>query len=246
MVYFGLRSSVFQPIDQREFAYWQKSVYTDFLFHRLPQPNNSIMNSIVNDTDIKTLIKKDKIIAEIYRKHQSPPNWTRPQGFVTLSKIILEQQVSLTSANAHFLKLSSYIKDFTPSAILKLSDDEMRSCQISRQKSTYLRALSSAIIDNSVDLEKMSVKSEEEIRKELTTIKGIGNWTVDVYLMLCLQAKNILPIGDIALVNTIKDLTSAKTKEEMISFAEKWKPLRSLATYFLWHHYLENRKKKEK
>jgi len=204
------------------------------------------MGSIVNDTDIKTLIKKDKIIADIYSKHQSPPNWTRPQGFVTLSKIILEQQVSLASANAHFQKLSTYVKNFTPSAIIKLSDDEMRSCQISRQKSTYLRSLSSAIIDNSLDLERISIKSEEEIRKELTNIKGIGNWTVDVYLMYCLQAKNILPIGDIALVNTIKELTSAKTKEEMISFAQRWRPLRSLATYFLWHHYLEKRKKKEK
>ena len=204
------------------------------------------MGSIVNDTDIKTLIKKDRTIAGIYRKHQSPPNWTRPQGFVTLSKIILEQQVSLASASAHFLKLSTYVKDFTPSAIVKLSDDEMRNCQISRQKSTYLRSLSSAIIDNSLDLEKISVKSEEEIRKELTNIKGIGNWTVDVYLMFCMQAKDILPIGDIALFNTIKELTAAKTKEEMISFAERWKPLRSLATYFLWHHYLEKRKKKEK
>jgi len=204
------------------------------------------MGSIVNDTDIKTLIKKDKIIADIYHKHQSPPNWMRPQGFVTLSKIILEQQVSLASANAHFLKLSTYVKDFTPLSIIKLSDDEMRSCQISRQKSTYLRSLSSAIIDNSLDLEMISTKSEEEIRKELTNIKGIGNWTVDVYLMYCLQAKNILPIGDIALVNTIKELTSAKTKEEMISFAQRWRPLRSLATYFLWHHYLEKRKKKEK
>jgi len=204
------------------------------------------MSSIVNDIDIKTLIKKDKIIADIYRKNQSPPNWTRPQGFITLSRIILEQQVSLASANAHFLKLNTYVKDFTPSAIIKLSDDEMRSCQISRQKSSYLRSLSSAMIDNSLDLEKISVKSEEEIRKELTNIKGIGNWTVDVYLMFCLQAKNILPIGDIALFNTIKELTPANTKEEMISFADRWKPLRSLATYFLWHHYLEKRKKKEK
>jgi len=203
------------------------------------------MGSIVNDIDIKTLIKKDKIIADIYHKHQSPPNWTRPQGFVTLSKIILEQQVSLASANAHFIKLSTYVTDFTPLAIVKLSDDEMRSCQISRQKSRYLRSLSSAIIDNSLGLEKISVKSEEEIRKELTNIKGIGNWTVDVYLMFCLQAKNILPIGDIALFNTMKELTTANTKEEMISFAERWKPLRSLATYFLWHHYLEKRKKKE-
>ncbi len=203
------------------------------------------MGSIVNDIDIKTLIEKDKIIADIYRKHKSPPNWTRPQGFVTLSKIILEQQVSLASANAHFLKLSSYVKNFTPSTIVKLSDDEMRSCHISRQKSTYLRSLSSAIINNSLNLEKIAIKCEEEIRKELTNIKGIGNWTVDVYLMLCLQAKNILPIGDIALIKTIKELTDAETKEEMVSFAERWKPLRSLATYFLWHYYLEKRNKKQ-
>jgi len=204
------------------------------------------MSSIVNDKDIKTLIKKDKIIADIYRKNQAPPNWTRPEGFITLSKIILEQQVSLASANAHFIKLSTYVKDFTPTAIVNLSDDEMRSCQISRQKSSYLKSLSSAIIDNSLNLEKISQKSEEQIRKELTNIKGIGNWTVDVYLMFCLQSKNILPIGDIALFNTIKELTSANTKEEMISFAERWRPLRSLATYFLWHHYLEKRKKKAK
>jgi len=203
------------------------------------------MPSIVNQTDIKSLIEKDKIFDDIYRNHQSPPNWARPQGFVTLSKIILEQQVSLASANAHFVKLSTYVTDFTPSAILQLSDDEMRSCQISRQKSTYLRALSSALLDNFLDLEMMSIQSEEEIRKDLTSIKGIGNWTVDVYLMFCLQAKDILPIGDIALVNTMKELTSAKTKEEMIDYAERWKPLRSLATYFLWHHYLEKRKKKE-
>ncbi len=202
------------------------------------------MGSIVNDTDIKSLCKKDTVFADIYRKHGAPPNWTRPPGFETLSKIILEQQVSLASAQAHFLKLSNYVKDFTPSAIVKLSDDEMRSCHISRQKSVYLRTLSSAILDNSIDLEQLSLKSEEAIRTELSNIKGIGNWTVDVYLMFSLQAKDILPIGDIALVNTIKELTPAKTKEEIIAYAESWSPLRSLATYFLWHHYIEKRGKK--
>ena len=204
------------------------------------------MGSIVNERDIKKLIKKDRIFADIYDSYQSPPNWTRPAGFVTISKIILEQQVSLASANAHFLKLSDYVKIFEPAAILKLTDEEMRSCHISRQKTVYLRSLSSAITDNSLDLEELYLKNEDDIRKELTNIKGIGNWTVDVYLMFSLQAKDILPIGDIALVNTIKELTPAKTKEEMIAYAERWRPLRSLATYFLWHHYLEKRKKREK
>jgi DNA-3-methyladenine glycosylase II len=202
------------------------------------------MNTIVNERDVKILIKTDKIFADIYKQHKSPPNWTRPQGFVTLSKVILEQQVSLASAKAHFIKLSNYIIEFTPANILKLTDDELRNCQISRQKSKYLRELSTAILNNNLDLEELPNLSETEVRKQLTSIKGIGNWTVDVYLLFCLQAKDIFPIGDIALVNTMKELTSAKTKEEIISLVERWKPFRSLATYFLWHYYLSKRNRK--
>ncbi|CAN5342968.1 DNA-3-methyladenine glycosylase [soil metagenome] len=199
------------------------------------------MAPIVNEKDIKTLIKKDVLFADIYRRHKSPPNWSRPQGFVTLSKIILEQQVSLASANAHFVKLDSYLKGIKPDNILQLTDEEMRACQVSRQKSKYLRELSTAILDKNIDLEELPNLDEVEIRRQLTNIKGIGNWTVDIYLMFCLQAKDIFPIGDIAVVNTIRELTDAKTKEEIISLSEKWKPVRSLATYFLWHHYLKKR-----
>ncbi len=203
-----------------------------------------MMNAIVNENDISALVKKDKLFAGIYRQHKAPPNWSRPQGFVSLTKIILEQQVSLASANAHFIMLSNYIKEVDPVNILKLSDEEMRNCQVSRQKSTYLRVLSTAILDKSIDIEQLQYLGEAEVRKQLTAIKGIGNWTTDIYLMFCLQAKDIFPIGDIAIVNTVKDLTPAKTREEIISLAEKWKPLRSLATYFLWHHYLSKKTKK--
>lgn len=199
------------------------------------------MTPIVNEKDIKTLIKKDKLFADIYKLYKSPPNWSRPQGFVTLSKIILEQQVSLASANAHFINLDTYLKGITPPGILKLTDEEMRTCQISRQKSKYLRELSTAILNKNIDLEDLSNLDGPEIRRQLINIKGIGNWTVDIYLMFCLQAKDIFPVGDIAIINTVKELTPAKTKEEIILLAERWTPYRSLATYFLWHHYLEKR-----
>ena len=199
--------------------------------------------SIVNQKDIEKLIKIDGIFASIADKYGPPPNWTRPSGFITLSKIILEQQVSLASANAHFLKLNSYLNEFTPSDILKLTDGEMRICQVSRQKATYLRALSTAIIQGDISLDELSELEEAEVRKQLTKIKGIGYWTADIYLMFCLQAKDIFPIGDIAVVNTVKELTGVRTKEEIILLAEKWKPYRSLAVYFLWHHYLRKRNK---
>ena len=200
----------------------------------------SLMN-IVNPKHIKQLTNAHNIFALINEKYGTPPNWSRPQGFISLSKIILEQQVSLASANAHFLKLNSYLVEFTPSNILKLTDEEMRNCQISRQKTKYLRALSTAIISGDVDLEELPKLNETEIRKQLTSIKGIGDWTTDIYLMFCLQSKDIFPIGDIAVVNTVKELSDAKTKEEIILLAEKWKPLRSLAVYFLWHYYLNKR-----
>jgi DNA-3-methyladenine glycosylase II len=198
---------------------------------------------IVNQKDIKQLIKIDNIFAGINDRYGNPPDWARPQGFISLSKIILEQQVSLASASAHFQKLNSYIKEFTPENILTLTDLEMRTCQISRQKAKYLRELSKTIIQKEINLEELAVLDEPQVRKQLTKIKGIGDWTADIYLMFCLQSKDIFPSGDIAVMNTVKELTGLKIKEEIITLAEKWRPYRSLATYFFWHIYLSKRNK---
>ena len=200
-----------------------------------------IIKPIVNVDDIQKLIRKDEIFSTIHQKYGSPPNWIRPQGFVSLSKIILEQQVSLASAKAHFDKLNSYIPVFTPAEILKLSAEEMRMCHISRQKARYLRALSIAIVNDEIALEDMHQLDEIQIRHLLTSIKGIGEWTADIYLMFCLQSKDIFPVGDIAVVNTVKEFTGLNTKDEIRLLAEKWKPLRSLAAYFCWHYYLKKR-----
>ena len=197
--------------------------------------------SIVNPEDIRQLLAMDQIFEFISGKYGHPPNWTRPQGFISLSKIILEQQVSLASANAHFNKLNDYLHEFSPENMLKLSDGEMRDCQISRQKTIYLRTLSAAILQGELNLEKLPELNESEIRKQLKALKGIGDWTADIYLMFCLQAKNIFPVGDIAVVNTVRELTDAKTKDEIVLLAERWKPFQSLAVYFLWHYYLKKR-----
>jgi DNA-3-methyladenine glycosylase II len=200
-----------------------------------------MISPIVNQLDIDHLLKSDEIFVTIFNLYGSPPNWNRPPGFITLSKIILEQQVSLQSANAHFNKLNSFLPAFIPQEILKLSDVEMRQCQISKQKSTYLRALSAAILDHKLDLGRLSEFFVTAIRDQLKSVKGIGDWTADIYLMFCLQAKDIFPVGDIAVVTTIRELTGTATKDEILKYSEKWKPYRSLATYFLWHYYLSKR-----
>jgi DNA-3-methyladenine glycosylase II len=196
---------------------------------------------IVNNFDINKLTATHKLFSKIKDKYGTPPSWQRPQGFVSLSKIILEQQVSLASAEAHFNKLNGYIKEFTPKEIIELSDEEMRNCQISRQKAKYLRELSNAVLNKELVFEKLPKLSSEEVRKKLTSIKGIGDWTTDIYLMFCLQSKDIFPFGDIALINTIKELTKVKTKSGIVRLTQKWKPYRSLAAYFLWCFYLKKR-----
>jgi len=199
------------------------------------------MNDIVNPKDIDKLILADGIFALINNEYGPPPNWTRPQGFISLSRIILEQQVSLASANAHFLKLNQYVFKFTPAKILALSNEEMKYCQISRQKSEYLRALSSAIIENRINFTELENFDPYDVKRQLTSIKGIGSWTADIYLMFCLKSKDIFPFGDMAVVNTVRQLYQPKTKEDLIFLAEKWKPLRSLASYYFWHYYLKKR-----
>jgi len=196
---------------------------------------------IVNSPDIKKLTASHKIFFKIKERYGISPNWQRPQGFVSLSKIILEQQVSLASAEAHFKKLNSYIKDFAPKEILRLTDEELRACQISRQKAKYLRELSLAVINKDLIFEELPIIGSKEVREKLTSIKGIGDWTTDIYLMFCLQSKDIFPLGDIALINTIKELTKVKTHSEIVSLTQKWKPYRSLAAYFLWYYYLKKR-----
>ncbi|MCK9420992.1 MAG: hypothetical protein M0Q38_00145 [Bacteroidales bacterium] len=201
------------------------------------------MNPIVNQNDIDDLFRTDDIFPKIHALYGTPPDWNRPQGFTTLAKIILEQQVSLQSASAHFNKLNGFLRVFSPEEILKLKDEEMRLCQISRQKSRYLRELSSAILDGKIDLNKLPELPAAVVRDQLKSIKGIGDWTTDIYLMFGLQAKDVFPIGDVAVINTIKELTNAETKDEIIERSEKWRPYRSLASYFLWHYYLSKRKR---
>ena len=152
--------------------------------------------------------------------------------------------MSIDSAKATFLKLKAKERDFQPQALLNLSNEEFRGLGVSRQKTTYIKALSTAILNNDIDLESLRAKSAEEVREELIKIKGIGNWTIDVYLIFCLQNPDLLPLGDVAVVNTIRELFLVESKEKMAIYTERWSPHRSLATFLLWHYYLEKRGRK--
>ncbi len=192
----------------------------------------------------RKLAKKDADLADIIKQYGLPPMWTRPNTFQTLVLTILEQQVSLASAYAAFKKLQAKINIVTPAKLLLLSDEELRSCYFSRQKIVYARELANAIQSKRINLKKLSQLQDDDIRSQLIQLKGIGHWTIDVYLMHALQRTDLFPLGDIALVNSLKEvkrLPKDISKEEMLAIAEPWRPYRTVAAMILWHAYIKKR-----
>ena len=199
---------------------------------------------IIQEKSIDGLCSRDPIFSQILELHGPPPNYQRAEGFETLVRIILEQQVSLESAYAAYQKLKEKVTFITPKTILSLNDQQFRTSYISRQKTRYLRELATAVNKKTLEIEKLGDYTEATIRRQLTAVKGIGNWTTEVYLMFALQHPDVFPIGDIAAVNAVKSLTGLKTKEEVMKYSISWKPYRTAATFFLWHYYLKERNRK--
>ena len=192
----------------------------------------------------RKLAKSDADLASIIKKYGLPPMWVRPNTFQSLILFILEQQVSLASAYAAFKKLKEKIGVVTPAKIIALSDEEMRACYFSRQKIIYARELAKAVLSKQIKLKKLSLMPDEEVRNILIQLKGIGHWTIDVYLMHSLQRTDLFPLGDIALVNSLKEVKKLPkdiSKEDMMQIAEQWRPYRTVASMILWHAYIKKR-----
>jgi DNA-3-methyladenine glycosylase II len=183
----------------------------------------------------------DPDLQKIINIYGYPPFWSRPNSFETLVHIILEQQVSLASALSALNKLKERLRELTPAQLLLLTDEEMRACYVSRQKTVYLRYLAEAILSGQINLTELEELPDDVIRAKLIALKGIGNWTADVYLMFVLQHSDVFPIGDLAAVNAlkrVKNLPGTVTKDDMINISLSWQPHRTIATMLLWHFYL--------
>jgi len=195
------------------------------------------------------LAATDADLAAIINTYGYPPLWSRPNTFETLVHIILEQQVSLASALSALNKLKERVGELTPARLLLLTDEEMRACYCSRQKITYIKYFAEALLSGHIKLNELEHLPNDAIRAQLITLKGIGHWTIDVYLMFVLQRADIFPIGDLAAVNAmkkVKHLPASTPKEELVIIATNWQPYRTVATMLLWHFYLSELAAKRK
>jgi DNA-3-methyladenine glycosylase II len=189
---------------------------------------------------VRTLAASDPALAASIGRFGPPPLWAREPSFATLLHLILEQQVSLASAVAAFDRLRIATGDVTPAAFLTLDDRTLRGIGFSRQKAGYARDLAIALTDG-FDLAALTRLTDDEVRRSLIGLRGIGRWTADVYLTMCLLRPDVWPHGDQALATGAMELLGLPERpsfDELEALAERWHPYRAVAARIMWHHYL--------
>ncbi len=189
----------------------------------------------------RELAARDPLLANILATYGDPPLWQRASGFRTLVHIILEQQVSLSSAKSMLLRLENAIQPFTPERFLELGDEHLRRLGVTRQKSAYVLHLSDEIVRGDLNFRRLSRMSNDRALVALTGIKGIGLWSANIYLLMAMRRADIWPAGDLALAVAIQELKNLKKRpspDELEALAEAWRPHRAVAARMLWQYYL--------
>jgi len=193
---------------------------------------------------INHLKKADPVMAAIIDKAGPYKMQYREPVFQTLVRSIVYQQLSGKAALTIFNRLAAAAKanPMTPEAILKLRPQKMRTLGLSKQKIVYIRELARLTRDGDIRFDRLPEMEDAAIIETLTRVKGVGVWTVHMFLMFALQRPNVLPVGDLGVRAAMKKaygLTELPKPEEMERIAAAWHPYRSIASWYLWRS-LEN------
>ncbi len=176
-----------------------------------------------------------------------PPRFRRRRnGFATLLHIILEQQVSIDAAAAMHRRLSELCRPLSPEQFLTLDDASLRACGFSRQKTGYARSLAEKVRGGEFDFARLAEADDESAQAALLSLKGIGRWSAEVYLLFALGRADIWPAADLGLQIAVGEqlaLGSRVAEPELRRLGEAWRPWRSVAACLFWQSYLHKRKR---
>lgn len=196
---------------------------------------------------MRALAAQEPAFARIVEQHGLPPLWVRAPGFATLVRLILEQQVSLVSARAVWLRLRTAVDGnaVTPARVHALGEQRLREVGFTRQKASYVHGLAADITARRMSLSRLASMSDEDARDALLAVRGIGPWTADVYRLVALRTLDVWPHGDVALADAahrVLDLPARPAQDDLTAMAARWAPWRAVAARLLWHHYLSARR----
>ncbi len=194
----------------------------------------------------EALAAQDDVLRHALDVIEAPMIRTRLGNYQGMFRIIIEQQVSIASAQSILAKCEAAIPEISPQAILDLSEDALRGLGLSRPKVRYVRILATAVLSGELDFSKLRTFTDEEAVLYLTKITGIGPWSAAIYLLFCERRLDLWPKGDVALL-AAWTLASGQEKPLMKDFdlqAEHYAPYRGMAAHILWTYYAVIRNKK--
>ena len=190
---------------------------------------------------INQLSSIDPILKHLFNGFDIPKLKIEKNYFWSLCRSIIYQQISGKAAKTisdRFLALFRSGINIQPTEVLDIDINSLYSVGLSRQKASYMKNIAEAFGNKSINDENFLMMNDEEILKHLTTIKGVGKWTAEMFLIFTLRRSDVFPVTDLGVqkgFQIVYDLDELSTIEQMNEKAEKWKPYRTIVTLYLWY-----------
>ena len=183
------------------------------------------------------LSNKDKVLKKLIQTYRNEYLNLNSNYFHSLINSIIGQQISVSAADSMKTKFFKLKRNITPQTVSKLGTTDLRKCGLSRQKILYIRNISKFFLQNKKFIKNINKSSEEEIYNNLIEIKGVGNWTIHMFLMFSYGSSNIFPTGDLGFLKAIAKLYKVQlpiSEKKLKLLYKKWSPYSSQATWYLW------------
>ena len=183
------------------------------------------------------LSNKDKVLKTLIQTYKNEYLNLNSNYFHSLINSIIGQQISVSAADSMKTKFFKLKRNITPQTVSKLRTTDLRKCGLSRQKILYIRNISKFFLQNKKFIKNINKSSEEEIYNNLIEIKGVGNWTIHMFLMFSYGSSNIFPTGDLGFLKAISKLYKVQlpiSERKLKLLYKKWSPYSSQATWYLW------------
>jgi DNA-3-methyladenine glycosylase II len=205
----------------------------------MPKPHR-IASKKHLDRAVTELLAADKRLHPVAERVGAMPHRSRrEEGFEALVSIVVSQQLSVAAADTIFGRVKAKVAPFAPAELLATASETLRACGLSAPKQKHMKSIAQAILDGTLDLERVRAMADEDARAHLTAIKGIGPWTADIYLMASLGRADIWPVGDVGLqaaIHRALNLRRRPNEKQMEKLSKPWRPWRTVAARLFWIH----------
>jgi DNA-3-methyladenine glycosylase II len=212
------------------------------------QNPSPVLDQVLLEKAVRALTRMEPRFKAVVKQHGVPSLRAADGGFETLLQMVTEQFLSLSAAAAIWARVKNHIGDVKAQAVLACPQEALVSLGLSRAKAKSFHGLAQAVADDVLRFDLLHVMSDDDARKALVALPGIGPWTADIYLLSSLQRADVWPWGDVALQAAAQDLFKLRTrpdKKKMIAIGEALRPHRATAARLLWSHYRGLKKMKQ-